>query len=198
LWRIAVPISGGTELNAAPSLEAKRLLTYLGAGLTGESVAREFGVSARAIARRSAGCRKSADAVPARRTGFVPGLVVGHYAGGVIEMSRANFEALVSDALDEVPEELALLIENVAVFVEDDPPPGDPELLGIYEGIPLTERGHEYGGVLPDRITIYRNPTLAICDTYSDVLDEVNITVVHEIAHHFGIDDARLHQLGYG
>jgi predicted Zn-dependent protease with MMP-like domain len=120
------------------------------------------------------------------------------YAGGVIEMSRANFEALVADALDEVPEELALLIENVAVFVEDDPPAGDPELLGIYEGIPLTERGHEYGGVLPDRITIYRNPTLAICDTYSDVLDEVNITVVHEIAHHFGIDDARLHELGYG
>ncbi|MFC6161272.1 metallopeptidase family protein [Kribbella sp. NPDC058693] len=116
----------------------------------------------------------------------------------MIEISRANFEALVSDALDEIPEELALLIENVAVFVEDDPPPGDPELLGIYEGIPLTERGHEYGGVLPDRITIYRNPTLAICDTYGDVLDEVNITVVHEIAHHFGIDDARLHELGYG
>jgi len=118
--------------------------------------------------------------------------------GRVIEMSRANFEALVSDALDEIPEELALLIENVAVFVEDDPPAGGPELLGIYEGIPLTERGHEYGGVLPDRITIYRNPTLAICDTYSDVLDEVNVTVVHEIAHHFGIDDARLHELGYG
>jgi predicted Zn-dependent protease with MMP-like domain len=118
--------------------------------------------------------------------------------GRVIEMSRANFEALVSDALDEIPEELALLIENVAVFVEDDPPPGGPVLLGIYEGIPLTERGHEYGGVLPDRITIYRNPTLKICETYSDVLDEVNVTVVHEIAHHFGIDDARLHQLGYG
>ena len=115
-----------------------------------------------------------------------------------MEMSRANFEALVSQALDEIPEELAAFIENVAVFVEDDPPPGDPELLGIYEGIPLTERGHYYGGVLPDRITIYRNPTLAICETVDDVVDEVNITVVHEIAHHFGIDDARLHQLGYG
>ena len=115
-----------------------------------------------------------------------------------MEMSRANFEALVSQALDEIPEELAAFIENVAVFVEDDPPPGDPELLGIYEGIPLTERGHYYGGVLPDRITIYRNPTLAICETFDDVVDEVNITVVHEIAHHFGIDDARLHQLGYG
>jgi predicted Zn-dependent protease with MMP-like domain len=116
-----------------------------------------------------------------------------HYAGPVIEMSRADFEAL-----DEVPPELAGRIDNVAVFVEDDGPPSDPDLLGIYEGIPLTERGNWYGGVLPDRITIYRNPTLAICETVEDVVDEVNITVVHEIAHHFGIDDARLHELGYG
>ncbi|WP_414673043.1 metallopeptidase family protein [Kribbella sp.] len=116
----------------------------------------------------------------------------------MIEMSRADFEGLVSLALDEVPEELAQLIDNVAVFVEDEPPAGDPELLGIYEGIPLTERGHYYGGVLPDRITIYRIPTLRICETVDDVVEEVHITVVHEIAHHFGIDDARLHQLGYG
>ncbi len=107
-------------------------------------------------------------------------------------------EVLVAEALDEVPEELAALIDNVAIFVEDDPPADDPDLLGIYEGIPLTERGHDYGGVLPDRITIYRNPTLAICETVDDVIDEVNITVVHEIAHHFGIDDDRLHDLGYG
>jgi predicted Zn-dependent protease with MMP-like domain len=116
----------------------------------------------------------------------------------VIEMNRADFEVLVAEALDEVPPELAGLIDNVAIFVEDDPPADDPDLLGIYEGIPLTERGHDYGGVLPDRITIYRNPTLAICDTVDDVIDEVNITVVHEIAHHFGIDDDRLHDLGYG
>ncbi len=116
----------------------------------------------------------------------------------MIEMSRADFEVLVAEALDEVPEELAALIDNVAIFVEDDPPADDPDLLGIYEGIPLTERGHDYGGVLPDRITIYRNPTLAICETVDDVIDEVNITVVHEIAHHFGIDDDRLHDLGYG
>ncbi|WP_245360484.1 metallopeptidase family protein [Kribbella aluminosa] len=113
-------------------------------------------------------------------------------------MSRTDFEGLVAQALDEVPEELAGLIDNVAVFVEDEPPAGDPELLGIYEGIPLTERGHYYGGVLPDRITIYRNPTLRICETVDDVVEEVHITVVHEIAHHFGIDDERLHQLGYG
>ncbi|WP_132189368.1 MULTISPECIES: metallopeptidase family protein [Kribbella] len=116
----------------------------------------------------------------------------------MIEMSRADFEVLVSEALDQVPPELAALIDNVAVFVEDDAPDSDPHLLGIYEGIPLTERGNYYGGVLPDRITVYRNPTLEICDTVEDVVDEVNITVVHEIAHHFGIDDARLHDLGYG
>ena len=86
---------------------------------------------------------------------------MAHYAGVVIEMSRADFEVLVSEALDDVPPELAALIDNVAVFVEDDAPPGT-RLLGIYEGIPLTERGHYYGGVLPDRITIYRNPILSI------------------------------------
>lgn len=113
-------------------------------------------------------------------------------------MSRADFELLVAEALDQVPPELAKLIDNVAIFVEDDAPESDPHLLGIYEGIPLTERGHYYGGVLPDRISIFRNPTLEICHTVQDVVDEVNITVVHEIAHHFGIDDERLHELGYG
>src|SRR5215467_9261850 len=89
------------------------------------------------------------------------------------------------------------LLDNVVVLVEDESE-GDEELLGLYEGYALTERGWDYGGVLPDRITIYRNPILAICDTEEDVVDEVAITVVHEIAHHFGIDDARLHALGWG
>ena len=113
-------------------------------------------------------------------------------------MSAADFEDLVSDALDEVPAELTALMSNVAVFVEDDPPPGEPDLLGVYEGTPLTERDWGYGGVLPDRIVVFRNPILAICDSAQDVLDEVHVTVVHEIAHHFGIDDDRLHELGYG
>jgi len=116
----------------------------------------------------------------------------------VLEMSQDRFEELVSDALDLIPPELAALMDNVAVFVEDSPPEGEPELLGLYEGIPLTERGEFYGGALPDRISIYRLPTLRICDTESDVVEEVEITVVHEIAHHFGIDDDRLHDLGYG
>jgi len=74
---------------------------------------------------------------------------------------------------------------------------GEPELLGVYDGTPLTERGDWYAGSLPDRITIFRFPTLRICDTEQDVVEEVEITVVHEIAHHFGIDDERLHDLGY-
>jgi predicted Zn-dependent protease with MMP-like domain len=116
----------------------------------------------------------------------------------VLDIPFAEFEDLVAVALDEVPEQLARLVDNVVVVVEDDPPAGQPGLLGLYEGIPLTERGATYAGTMPDRISIYRRPTLAICHTREDVVDEVHITVVHEIAHHFGIDDARLHELGYG
>ena len=115
----------------------------------------------------------------------------------VIEVSVEQFEDLVAEALEAVPEELARLVDNVVFIVEDDGPPDDPDLLGLYEGIALTERDSRYSGSLPDRITIYRNPTLRICDTLDDVIEEVHITVVHEIAHHFGIDDDRLHELGY-
>jgi predicted Zn-dependent protease with MMP-like domain len=130
--------------------------------------------------------------------------LVGPRTGGVgqngvvpMEMSRERFEELVADALDEVPEELLGLMNNVVILVEDDPPPGEEDLLGLYEGHALTERGWDYSGVLPDRIFIYRHPILRICDTEDDVVDEVAITVVHEIAHHFGIDDERLHELGW-
>ena len=115
----------------------------------------------------------------------------------MLEMTPEQFEDLVAEALDRVPDDLARLVDNVVVVVEDDVAPGDEPLLGLYEGIPLTERGSFYAGVMPDRITVYRRPTLAICDTVADVIDEVHVTVVHEIAHHFGIDDDRLHELGY-
>jgi predicted Zn-dependent protease with MMP-like domain len=116
----------------------------------------------------------------------------------VLDVSSERFEELVADALDGIPAELARYIDNVVVLVEDEPAPDDPELLGLYEGIPLTERDGWYAGVLPDRITIYRNPTLRMCTTDDEVVDEVRITVVHEIAHHFGIDDDHLHDLGWG
>lgn len=113
-------------------------------------------------------------------------------------MDRARFEELVGEALDEVPPELLDLMDNVVILVADDPPDDEPDLLGVYEGYALTERGWDYSGVLPDRITIFRGPILRLCDSDEEVVDEVATTVVHEIAHHFGIDDARLHELGWG
>jgi predicted Zn-dependent protease with MMP-like domain len=113
-------------------------------------------------------------------------------------MSREEFETAVADALDSVPAELAQLMSNVVILVEDDPPPDAPDLLGLYEGTPLTERDSWWAaGSLPDRILVFRNPTLRACDSVAEVIDEVRITVVHEIAHHFGIDDERLHELGW-
>ena len=110
-----------------------------------------------------------------------------------------EFERLVGEALDSIPDALLELVDNAIVIVEDEPPQGDPHLLGLYEGIPLTQRGHDYMGaqLLPDRISIFRNPILRMCSTREQVLREVRITVVHEVAHHFGIDDDRLHALGW-
>ncbi len=117
----------------------------------------------------------------------------------MVEMSSEAFDDAVADALDLVPPELTRLMDNVVILVEDRPPPGEPDLLGLYEGTPLTERGEWWAtGALPDRITIYRLPTLAFCDSVAEVAEEVAVTVVHEIAHHFGISDARLHDLGWG
>jgi predicted Zn-dependent protease with MMP-like domain len=116
----------------------------------------------------------------------------------MLDVSRVQFEGLVSEALDTIPPELARLLSNCVILVEDDVPPGAPSLLGLYEGTPLTERGQWYAGVLPDRITIYRLPILRMCRDDQDVVDEVRITVIHEVAHHFGIEEDRLHELGWG
>lgn len=112
----------------------------------------------------------------------------------MIDVRRGRFEEMVGEALDTLPLELARMMRNVVVLVEDG---DDPYLLGLYEGIPLTERLSDYSAVLPDKITIFRRAICARCDTESDVVDEVRTTVVHEVGHHFGIDDERLHQLGW-
>lgn len=118
----------------------------------------------------------------------------------MLDIPAHRFERLVGEALDSIPDGLYRFIDNVAVFVEDEAPGDDPGLLGLYEGIPLTERGEAYFGdaLMPDSITIFRLPILRLCETSEDVVREVRVTVVHEIAHHFGIDDDRLHQLGWG
>jgi predicted Zn-dependent protease with MMP-like domain len=113
----------------------------------------------------------------------------------LIELAPERFEELVADALDEIPEALGRQMDNVWVTVEDRPV--IPNLLGLYEGIPLTER-EAYGGMaVPDRITVYRLPICSLCRTEADVVEMVRITVVHEVAHHFGISDARLDELGW-
>jgi predicted Zn-dependent protease with MMP-like domain len=114
-----------------------------------------------------------------------------------IELTPDQFDLLVSEALDSIPAELAELIENCVILVEEWPPPDEPDLLGLYEGVPITERGQYYSGALPDRILIFRAPILGLCGSVAEVVEEVHITVVHEIAHYFGIDDSRLHELGY-
>jgi predicted Zn-dependent protease with MMP-like domain len=107
----------------------------------------------------------------------------------------ARFEALVDEALDDVPDELWSQFDNVVVLVEDADE-AEPDLLGIYEGIPLTERD-DYGGALPDVIRIFRLPICAMCSDEEELVDEIYVTVVHEFAHHLGIDDDRLHELGW-
>ena len=112
-------------------------------------------------------------------------------------LTQRRFEELVADALDTIPPGLMRAMDNVVVLV-DDRSPDDPGLLGLYEGVALTERTSTYGGVLPDRITIYREAILDMCDDEDDVVHEVAVTVVHEVAHHFGVDEDRLHELGWG
>jgi predicted Zn-dependent protease with MMP-like domain len=124
-----------------------------------------------------------------------PAVCWAWFADVVVDVTRERFEELVAEALDGIPAQFTRAMRNVAVFVEDVP--DDPMLLGLYVGVPLTERTTAYAGVLPDRIMIYRSTLCAICETEQEVVAEVRKTVVHEVAHHFGIDDDRLHELGY-
>ncbi len=116
-----------------------------------------------------------------------------------IEISAEHFDELVDQALDGIPDELTSLVRNVVVLVQDEPPTDEPrDLLGLYDGVALTERtGVAAELELPDRIFIFRRPLLDLCATDAELVEEVRITVVHEVAHHFGIDDDRLHDLGY-
>lgn len=121
-------------------------------------------------------------------------------------ISRERFEELVSEALESIPDELWERIDNLAVMVEDWPTPAQRQsvgmeagglLLGLYEGVPLTARTHGYGLVTPDKITIFRRPILLVCPPDEEAIrSQVRRTVLHEIAHHFGISDDRLHELG--
>lgn len=111
-------------------------------------------------------------------------------------VSPAEFEELVADALDTLPERIVASFSNVVVVVEDENAE-EPDILGLYEGIALTAR-ESYSGVLPDRISLYRIPLCLMAEDLDHLVEEIGITVVHEFAHHLGIDDDRLHELGWG
>jgi predicted Zn-dependent protease with MMP-like domain len=113
----------------------------------------------------------------------------------VVEVEPEWFEEMVGTALERLPDQFGRLLSNVAVMVEHDT--GPPGLLGLYEGIPLTSRGIQYSMVLPDRITIYRQAICARCETVDEVADQVRRTLIHEVGHHFGMDDERLSELGW-
>jgi predicted Zn-dependent protease with MMP-like domain len=110
-------------------------------------------------------------------------------------VSPQEFEGLVADALDTLPEKLARHFDNVVVVVEDENEE-DPEILGLYDGVALTERVN-YSGALPDRISLYRIPLCLMAEDLDHLVEEIAVTVVHEFAHHVGIDDDRLHELGW-
>ena len=111
-------------------------------------------------------------------------------------VNAVRFERLVGEVIDALPPELGAMMENVAVVVEDRHPTED--LLGLYEGIPLTER-ETYGAFeMPDKISLYRLLLCEMCDDEEELVEEITITVIHEVAHHFGIDDDLLHTMGWG
>jgi predicted Zn-dependent protease with MMP-like domain len=114
-----------------------------------------------------------------------------------MELDADSFEALVTDELDELPDEMIDGLDNVVFVIEDRPEDGSLDLLGLYDGVALTERDTYGFGEMPDRIILYREPLLAICADEAELRDEIHVTLVHEIAHYYGIDDERLHELGW-
>lgn len=113
------------------------------------------------------------------------------------DVSPEEFERLVVDELDLLPDDMVDGLDNLVFVVEDRPENGLLDVLGLYDGVALTERGQYGFGEMPDRIVLYREPLLMVCDTLDELRDQIHITLVHEIAHFYGIDDDRLHELGW-
>ena len=115
------------------------------------------------------------------------------------EVSDELFDQLVDEAVAQLPSGIGDFMDNVALFIEDDSPPDGPTLLGVYDGIPLTERGGTYlSFVPPDTITLFKNPLIDYAEDADHLREEILVTIVHEIAHHYGIEEERLHELGWG
>lgn len=116
---------------------------------------------------------------------------------GPYRLSPQAFEDAVEQALDSIPVQLRGGLQNLAIFVEAECPPGAEELLGVYDGIPLTQRDASAPWELPDQITLFQGPLERMCATREELLEQIAVTVVHEIAHHYGISDERLNELGW-
>jgi predicted Zn-dependent protease with MMP-like domain len=114
-----------------------------------------------------------------------------------LDLTAAEFEKIVIDELDELPDEMVDGLENLVFVTEDRPADGSLDLLGLYEGVAITERDQYGFGELPDRIVLYREPLLAVAESLDELRDEIHVTLVHEIAHYYGIDDDELHRLGW-
>jgi predicted Zn-dependent protease with MMP-like domain len=115
----------------------------------------------------------------------------------LIDLSAEQFEQLVIDELDALPDDMIDGLDNVIFVTEDRPEDGSLDLLGLYDGVALTERGQYGFGELPDRIILFREPLLAVCETIDELKDEIHVTLVHEIAHFYGLNDEQLHKLGW-
>lgn len=115
-----------------------------------------------------------------------------------LDVSDELFDALVDEAVQQLPAGVVDHMDNVALFIEPDSPPDGPTLLGVYDGVPLTERGGSLSFVPPDTITLFKNPLVDFAEDLDHLREEILVTIVHEIAHHYGIDDDRLHELGWG
>ena len=116
----------------------------------------------------------------------------------MLQLEMVDFERLVVHELDLLPDDMVDGLDNVIFVVEDRPENGSLDTLGLYDGVALTERGQYGFGEMPDRIVVYREPLLAACESLDELRDEIHITLVHEIAHFYGIDDEKLHELGWG
>ena len=117
-----------------------------------------------------------------------------------VHVSDEEFEGMVADAIDSIPERFTAELENIAFFMEDEPPEGeDPDLLGLYDGLSLDERalGYGYPGDMPDSITVYKGPHERMCESVGELAEEVRVTVVHEVGHYFGMDEDQIEDMGY-
>ena len=150
------------------------------------------------LAERLVVVQEVAGSIPVTHPNVLPGKTGLFGLKRMLQLDASEFERLVVDELDLLPDDMVDGLDNVIFVVEDRPEDGSLDILGLYDGVALTERGQYGFGEMPDRIVVYREPLLAICDDFTELRDQIHVTLVHEIAHFYGIDDDRLHELGWG